>query len=56
MGPDRGMSHSTIYRDRMTPLVWGGSLSSSPIFPDRQRGTPIQLSEDNHSGMREIGE
>ena len=32
MGPSRGMSHPTATKGRMTPLFWGGSLTSPAIM------------------------
>ena len=40
-------------RDRMTPLFWGGSLTSQP-FPRPKREGRFRTA--NHNGMRHIEE
>ena len=54
MGPSRGMSHRTSTLGHMTPLFWGGALSS--FSTSRVVSVSGRFSGDNHSGMREIEE
>ena len=55
MGPSRGMEHPTATKGRMTPLFWGGSLTSPALHaaPGTQEG---RFKAANHSGMRHIDE
>ena len=54
MGPSRGMSHPTSTKDRIPPLVWGGSLTSPAFLPRPKREGRFRTA--NHSEMSHIDE
>ena len=54
MGPGRGMLQRTATKGHMTPLFWGGSLSSFSV--SRVGSVAGRFTWDNHRGMREIEE